>query len=263
MNTEKIRELLENLKQGNVNVEAAMRQLEDLPFKDLEHTKIDSHRSLRRGAPEAIYCEDKTEDQVLEIIEEMVPESSVLATRVNSEVLEKIEDIYPRALTYAESSLAFIGEFPDDTRGKVAVVTAGTSDIPVARKSEVTVRSMGVDVDTIFDVGVSGLHRVISVRDRIVEADMAIVVAGMEGALPSVVAGLVDTPVVAVPTDVGYGTNFAGITPLLGMLNSCAPGITVVNIGDGYGAGYFAAATINKIKGSSNATSRDDGEGGQ
>ncbi|MBS3737141.1 MAG: nickel pincer cofactor biosynthesis protein LarB [Candidatus Bipolaricaulota bacterium] len=263
MNIEKIRGLLENLKQGKVSVEDAMHQLENLPFKDLEHTKIDSHRSLRRGAPEAVYCEDKTEDQVLEILEEMVPESSVLATRVNSEVLEKIKDIYPEALTYPESNLAFIGEYPDDIEGKVAVVTAGTSDIPVARKSEVTARSMGVDVDTIFDVGVSGLHRVISVRDRIVEADMAIVVAGMEGALPSVVAGLVDTPVIAVPTAVGYGTNLNGITPLLGMLNSCAPGITVVNIGDGYGAGYFAAATINKIKGTSDATSDIDTEGDQ
>lgn len=263
MNTEKLRELLENLRQGKSSVEDVIRELEDLPFKDLEHTKIDSHRSLRRGAPEAIYCEDKTKSQVLEIIEEMVPESSVLATRVNPEVLEKIKDIYPEARTYPESDLAFIGEFPDETKGKVAVVTAGTSDIPVARKSEVTSRSMGVEVDTIFDVGVSGLHRVISVRDRIVEADMAIVVAGMEGALPSVVAGLVDTPVIAVPTDVGYGTNLGGITPLLGMLNSCAPGITVVNIGDGYGAGYFAAATINKIKDSSDTTSKNEGKGGQ
>lgn len=263
MNTEKLRELLENLSQGKVRVEDVMRELEDLPFKDLEHTKIDSHRSLRRGAPEAIYCEDKTKSQVLEIIEEMVPESSVLATRVNPEVLEKIKDIYPKARTYPESDLAFIGEFPDETKGKVAVVTAGTSDIPVARKSEVTARSMGVEVDTIFDVGVSGLHRVISVRDRIVESDMAIVVAGMEGALPSVVAGLVDTPVIAVPTDVGYGTNLGGITPLLGMLNSCAPGITVVNIGDGYGAGYFAAATINKIKDSSDTASKNGGKGDQ
>ena len=248
MDTGKLRNLLEKLSQGEVSVEDTMRELEDLPFKDLEHTKIDNHRKLRRGAPEAIYCEDKTRDQVLEIIEEMFPGNNVLATRVSPEVLEVIEERYTDALTYPESNLAFIGEFPEVTEGKVAVITAGTSDIPVARKSEVTARSMGVEVDTIFDVGVSGLHRVISVRDRIVKADMAIVVAGMEGALPSVVAGLVDTPVVAVPTAVGYGTNFEGITPLLGMLNSCAPGITVVNIGDGYGAGYFAAATVKKIR---------------
>ena len=248
MNTEKLRTLLKQLRRNEITLEEAMKQLETLPFKDLEHTKIDSHRTLRRGAPEAIYCEDKTESQVLEIIEEMIPDSSVLATRVKPDVLEKIKERYPETLTYPESNLGFIGEFPDKTEGKIVVITAGTSDIPIARKSEVTARSMGVEVDTIFDVGVSGLHRVISVRDRIVEADMAIVVAGMEGALPSVVAGLVDTPVVAVPTDVGYGTNLDGITPLLGMLNSCAPGITVVNIGDGYGAGYFAASTIRKIR---------------
>lgn len=263
MNTEELRKLLNRLSQGKVTVEDAMRELEDLPFKDLEHTKIDNHRTLRRGAPEAIYCEDKTEDQVLEIIEEMVPESNVLATRIKPDVLEKIKDIYPETHTYPESNLAFIGEFPDETRGKVAVITAGTSDIPVARKSEVTARSMGVEVDVIFDVGVSGLHRVISVKEDIVDADMAIVVAGMEGALPSVVAGLVDTPVVAVPTDVGYGTNLGGITPLLGMLNSCAPGITVVNIGDGYGAGYFAAATINKIKEPSGTVAESDSQEGQ
>ncbi len=260
MNTQNLRELLEGLSEGKVTVEEAMGELEDLPFQDLDHTKIDSHRSLRRGAPEAIYCEDKTESQVLDIIEEMVSENSVLATRVKPDILEKITEKYPNSHTFPESNLIFIGEFPERTVGKVTVITAGTSDIPVARKSEVTARSMGVEVDTIFDVGVSGLHRVISVRDDIVEADMAIVVAGMEGALPSVVAGLVDTPVVAVPTDVGYGTNFEGITPLLGMLNSCAPGITVVNVGDGYGAGYFAAATINKLKDTSNSTSKDSRE---
>lgn len=260
MDTEKLRELLENLSRGDLSVDTAMEELKDLPFKDIEHTKIDSHRKLRRGAPEAIYCEDKTEDQVLEIIGEMAPEENVLATRVQEDVLKKIKANYPEAVIYPESDLAFVGEFPEEVRGKVAVVTAGTSDIPVARKSEVTARSMGVAVDSIFDVGVSGLHRIISVKDRIVEADVAIVVAGMEGALPSVVAGLVDTPVVAVPTDVGYGTNLGGITPLLSMLNSCAPGITVVNIGDGYGAGYFAAATVNKIRGQAGTQETNDEE---
>ncbi len=248
MKTKNIRDLLSKVKEGNTSIEEALERLEELPFKNIGHTKIDSHRDLRRGAPEAVYCEDKTKPQVMEILDEMVPGDDVLATRAESEVLKAIKNEYPKAQIYEESSLAFIGEFPEETVGKIAVITAGTSDIPVARISEVTARSMGTEVDTAFDVGVSGLHRVISIRDRLTEADIAVVVAGMEGALPSVVAGLVDTPVVAVPTDVGYGTNLDGIAPLLTMLNSCAPGITVVNIGDGYGAGYFAAATVKKIR---------------
>lgn len=224
-----------------------MGELENLPFKDLGHAKVDTHRDIRRGAPEAIYCEGKTKEQVIEILDEMYPEDNVIATRVEPETLELIGDKYQDATIYPDSNLAFVGEYPEETHGKVAVITAGTTDIPVAKKSEVTARSMGVEVDPIYDVGVSGLHRVINYRERIDGADMAIVVAGMEGALPSVVSGLVATPIVAVPTDVGYGANLDGIAPLLTMLNSCSPGVTVVNIGDGYGAGYFAAATINKI----------------
>ena len=248
MNTDRLRDLLEALEDGETSVDKVLEELEGLPFKDLGHAKVDTHRDLRRGAPEAVYCEGKTEEQVLEILEEMYPEDHVLATRVDPDVLEKIEEKYTEAKIYPESSLAYLGEFPSEKKGKVAVITAGTTDIPVARKSEVTARSMGVEVDTIFDVGVSGLHRVISFRENIAQADVAVVVAGMEGALPSVVSGLVDTPIVAVPTEVGYGANLNGIAALLTMLNTCSPGVTVVNIGDGYGAGYFAAATVNKIK---------------
>ncbi len=249
MKSEKIRDLLLAVQRGNASIDEALKGLEELPFKNIGHTKIDSHRDLRRGAPEAVYCEDKTKSQVMEILAEMVPGDDVLATRVEADVLRDIKGEYPEARIYEESSLAFIGNFPGETLGKVAVITAGTSDIPVARISEVTARSMGTEVDTAFDVGVSGLHRVVSIRDRLVEADIVVVVAGMEGALPSVVAGLVNTPVVAVPTDVGYGANLDGIATLLTMLNYCAPGITVVNIGDGYGAGYFAAATVRKNRG--------------
>lgn len=249
MNIKKLKDLLELLEEGDTSVEHVMEELETLPFQDLEHAKVDTHRDLRRGAPEAIYCEGKTGDQVLEILEEMYPEDNVLATRANTETLNSIEERYERAKIYPEASLAFIGDFPEETTGKIAVITAGTTDIPVARKSEITARSMGVEVDTIFDVGVSGLHRVISYRDTIAEADVAVVVAGMEGALPSVISGLVETPIVGVPTDVGYGANLDGIAALLTMLNTCSPGVTVVNIGDGYGAGYFAAATVNKIRG--------------
>lgn len=250
MDTDKLRKLLTELQEGELAVEEAMEELKDLPFKDLGYVKIDHHRDLRRGAPEAVYCEGKTENQIMEIIGEMAPRSNVLATRVAEDVLERIEREYPDADIYRESKLAFIGRYPERTVGKIAVITAGTTDIPVARKSEVTARSLGVEVETIFDVGVSGLHRLLSVRERVMKVDMAVVVAGMEGALPSVVAGLIDTPVVAVPTDVGYGANLGGIAPLLTMINSCAPGITVVNIGDGYGAGYFAATAVKKIRGS-------------
>lgn len=249
LDTEKLRDLLRDLRDGKISVDSVMGELKDLPFKDLGYAKLDNHRSLRRGAPEAIYCEGKTERQIFGIIDEMKQGGNVLATRVPENTLCKIEEKYPKVNTYPESNLAFIGEFPEEKIGKIVVITAGTSDVPVARESEITALSMGVNAETIFDVGVSGLHRVLDFRDRVVNADIAIVIAGMEGALPSVVAGLVDTPVVAVPTDVGYGANFEGITPLLTMLNSCAPGVTVVNIGDGYGAGYFAAATVKKIKG--------------
>ncbi len=249
MDKDQLRDLLEALENGESSVGEVMEELKSLPFKDLGHAKVDTHRDLRRGAPEAIYCEGKTEDQVLEILEEMYPQDDVIATRVDPGTLDLIEEKYQDATIYPDSDLAFVGEFPEDTRGKVAVITAGTTDIPVAKKSEVTARSMGVEVDPIYDVGVSGLHRVINYRERIDEADVAVVVAGMEGALPSVVSGLVPTPIVAVPTEVGYGANLDGIAPLLTMLNTCSPGVTVVNIGDGYGAGYFAAATVKKIRG--------------
>ncbi|MBS3740209.1 nickel pincer cofactor biosynthesis protein LarB [Candidatus Bipolaricaulota bacterium] len=258
MDEKQLNRLLTSLRDGDVSVSEAKKQLRRLPFQDLDHTKIDTHRRLRRGAPEAIYCEGKTEGQVIEIIREMYPEENVIATRVDRETLEKLEDEYNEAKLYPESKLAFIGTYPEDVRGEVVVVTAGTSDIPVARESEVTARSMGVQVETIFDVGVSGLHRVLSFREKIDQADVAVVVAGMEGALPSVVAGLVSTPVVAVPTDIGYGANLDGLAALLTMLNSCSPGMAVVNIGDGYGAGYFAAALINKVKTSEEPSTNDE-----
>ncbi|MFW6190141.1 MAG: nickel pincer cofactor biosynthesis protein LarB [Candidatus Bipolaricaulota bacterium] len=254
MDKEKLKDLLEEFKHGDKSTEEVMGKLEELPFKDIGYAKIDTHRDLRRGAPEAIYCEGKTEDQVLEILDEMYPEDEVIATRVDGGTLEVIDEKYEEAHVYPDARVAFVGSYPKETLGKISVITAGTTDIPVAKKSEVTARSMGVKVDPIYDVGVSGLHRVISYRERIDGADMAVVVAGMEGALPSVVSGLVSTPIVAVPTKVGYGANLDGISPLLTMLNTCSPGVTVVNIGDGYGAGYFAASTIRGIKGGDDPT---------
>ncbi len=252
MDKNKIKKLLEEVKKGNKSIKEALTMLENLPFMDLGFAKIDSHRELRMGAPEAIYCMSKTPKQIIQIIEKMKNNSSVLATKVTEESLNKIKKAYPEAKIYPEASLAFIGKFPTKTVGKIIIITGGTSDIPIARESEITARSMGIEVETIFDVGVSGIHRVLSIRNKLKEADILIVIAGMEGALPSVVAGLVDTPIIAVPTSVGYGASFKGIAPLLTMLNSCAPGISVVNIDNGYSAGFFAAAIIKKILGRTN-----------
>jgi NCAIR mutase (PurE)-related protein len=248
MDKNKIKKLLEEVEKGNKSVKEALKTLENLPFIDLGFAKIDTHRELRMGAPEAIYCMNKTLTQIMQIIKKMKTDSNIIATRVPEKFLKKIKKAYPEAKIYPEANLVFIGKFPKKTIGKVAVVTAGTSDIPVARESEITAKSMGVKVQTFFDVGVSGIHRVFSIKKELKGADIVIVIAGMEGALPSVVAGLIDTPIIAVPTSVGYGANLKGIAPLLTMLNSCAPGISVVNIDDGYSAGFFAAAVIKKIR---------------
>jgi NCAIR mutase (PurE)-related protein len=248
MDKSKIKKLLEEVKKGNKSIKEALTTLENLPFMDLGFAKIDSHRELRMGAPEAIYCMNKTTSQIMQIIKKMKNNSNIIATRVPEESLRKIKDTYPDAKIYAEANLAFIGEFPKKTIGKAIIVTAGTSDIPIARESEITAKSMGIEVETVFDVGIAGIHRVLSIRNKLKEADIAIVIAGMEGALPSVIAGLIDTPIIAVPTSVGYGASFKGISPLLTMLNSCAPGICVMNIDNGYSAGFFAAAVIKKIR---------------
>ncbi len=249
MDKSKIKKLLEEVKKGNKSIKEALTTLENLPFMDLGFAKIDSHRELRMGAPEAIYCINKTTSQIMQIIKKMKNDSNIIATRVPEKSLKKIKDTYPDAKIYAEANLAFIGKFPKKTIGKAIIVTAGTSDIPIARESEVTAKSMGIEVETVFDVGIAGIHRVLSIRNKLKEADIAIVIAGMEGALPSVIAGLIDTPIIAVPTSVGYGASFKGISPLLTMLNSCAPGICVMNIDNGYSAGFFAAAVIKKIRG--------------
>ncbi len=247
MDKNKIEKLLEEVKKGNKSIKEALTILENLPFVDLGFAKIDTHRELRMGAPEAIYCMNKTTNQIIQIVERMKPDSNIIATRVPKESLDEIKKAFPEAEIYPEAKLFFIGKFPKKTVGKVIIVTAGTSDIPVAKESKITARSMGVEVETFFDVGISGIHRILSIRKKLKEADIVIVIAGMEGALPSVVAGLIDTPIIAVPTSVGYGASFNGIAPLLTMLNSCAPGISVVNIDNGYSAGFFAAAVIKKL----------------
>jgi NCAIR mutase (PurE)-related protein len=247
MDKNKIKKLLEEVRKGNKSIKEALTALENLPFMDLGFAKIDTHRELRMGAPEAIYCMNKTTTQIMQIIKRMKKDSNIIATKVPENSLFKIKETYPEAKIFPEANLVFIGTFPKKTIGKLIIITGGTSDIPVARESEITAKSMGIKVETFFDVGISGIHRLFDIRNKLKEADIVIVIAGMEGALPSVVAGLIDTPIIAVPTSVGYGASFKGIAPLLTMLNSCAPGISVVNIDNGYNAGFFAAAVIKKI----------------
>ncbi len=222
---------------------------------DLGHTRLDTDRAARTGDPEVVYGAGKTPQQVVEILaslHEAHPDRAVLATRVTEEAVEAVVAALPDALVDPVARAVTLGPLPDGL-GTVAIVSAGTSDAPVAAEAARTARVFGAGVHMVNDVGVSGLHRVMGVRDDLAAADCLVVVAGMEGALPSVVGGLVGVPLVAVPTSVGYGASFGGLAALLGMLNSCAPGVTVVNIDNGFGAGVFAARVAR------NAAPRDHG----
>ena len=227
-----------------------MDQLKTLPYDDLGFAKIDTHRSMRRGFPEVIYCEGKTTKQVQAIVNKMKDQNKViLGMRASTEVYKAVKEITGSVHTeyHEEARALIVGKKPEvRTRNKILIISAGTADIPVAEEAAITARFMGNEVKTLFDVGVSGLHRLLENMETIMEASVIVVVAGMEGALPSIVGGLVDKPVVAVPTSAGYGASFEGISALLGMLNSCASGVTVVNIDNGFGAGY-AASLINRL----------------
>ena len=249
MHVDRIRRLLESVKSGDLEVGSALDQLKELPFEDLGFANVDHHRSLRAGFPEVIYCEGKTAEQVAVIAGKIIEKgNNLLATRASREVFEKVREILPDADYYEQARIVAKkgGEINCPTHGFVAVVTAGTSDIPVAEEAAVTAEMMGNTVERIFDVGVAGLHRLLARRVQLSKAAVIIVVAGMEGALASVVGGLVDKPIIAVPTSIGYGASFNGLAALLTMLNSCASGVTVVNIDNGFGAGY-AATLINRL----------------
>ncbi|MBW1902601.1 MAG: nickel pincer cofactor biosynthesis protein LarB [Deltaproteobacteria bacterium] len=249
MDQDNLRELLIQLSKGETTVEESLEKLKTLPFEDLGFACIDHHRSLRRGLSEVIFGEGKEVSDILAIIERMIDqEERVLVTRLTREKAEVIRNRFPES-TYHERSrmLSLIKrQVQISGKGTIIVMCAGTSDIPVAEEAVVTAEFMGNEVDTIYDVGVSGIHRILAHRERIMKASVIVVAAGMEGALPSVVGGLVDKPVIAIPTSVGYGASFGGIAALLGMLNSCAAGVTVVNIDNGFGAGY-AASVINRM----------------
>jgi len=242
MNKSDIAKLLRNVRSGKTDVETALTRLKHLPFEDVAYAHIDHHRHLRHGMPEVIYCAGKTTSQVVGIAGRMLKAGSdVLATRADDAMFKAIKKLDRRAVYHHASRVIVVQRRAKKlTTGVVLVLTAGTSDIPVAEEAAVTAGMLGSTVQTVFDVGVAGIHRVLSKRDILDAARVIVVVAGMDGALPSVVGGLVDKPVIAVPTSVGYGAGFQGLAPLLTMLNSCATGIAVVNIDNGFGAGVLA-----------------------
>ena len=249
MDAEKLAELLEGVRKRKITVRGAVERLRHLPFEDLGFAKVDHHRSLRQGFPEVIMGESKTTDSIAAITRALQRRgTNVLITRLSPEKMvplrKRIKGLryHPvaRAATWVGKKITKRG------KGPLLVICAGTSDIPIAEEAALTGEMMGNRVERLFDVGVAGIHRLLENRQRLLSASVLIVVAGMEGALPSVVAGMMDKPVIAVPTSVGYGASFKGISALLGMLNSCAAGVTVVNIDNGFGAG-FAASLINRI----------------
>jgi pyridinium-3,5-biscarboxylic acid mononucleotide synthase len=245
---EDIKKILLDVKEGKSSIDAAMDKLRDLPFEDLGFAKIDHHRQLRTGYPEVIFCSGKTTEQTLKIVEKMYEKgSNILGTRATEEVFKRVQSIYKEA-TYNVDARAFVikRQPVNESETYISIVTAGTADIPVAEEAAITAEVFGNKVERIFDVGVAGIHRLYQRLDVIRGGKVIIAVAGMEGALASVLGGLVDKPIIAVPTSVGYGANFQGLSALLTMLNSCAAGVSVVNIDNGFGAGYIAAM-INKL----------------
>lgn len=243
MNQAALRRLLEEVRDSHVSPDQAIHRLRDLPFEDVGFAKIDHHRPLRVGMPEVIYSAGKTREQVAEIFARMAERgSNVLATRANREKFEAVHERVPEAeFRPASGCIVLRRNGEKNGRGVILVLCAGTSDIPVAEEAAVTADLLGNDVEQLWDVGVAGLHRLLSHQDILAGARVLIVCAGMEGALPSVVAGLVAAPVICVPTSVGYGASFGGLAALLGMLNSCSPNTAVVNIDNGFGAAYLAS----------------------
>ncbi len=242
MNKVSLLELLAAVQSGNLSPSAASERLANLPYEDLGHARIDHHRTLRTGLPEVIYAQNKSPDQTAEIFARMAASGiDVLATRADVPTAEAVLAAAPAAVYHQQARAITLKQTPaEEPKGHIAILTAGTSDQPIAEEAAVTAELFNVKVTRLYDVGVAGVHRLLAVRDQLAQANVIIVCAGMEGALPSVVGGLVGVPVIAVPTSVGYGASFDGAAALLGMLNSCAPNVTVVNIDNGFGAAYTA-----------------------
>ena len=248
MDASQLRQLLERVRSGEVAVDAAMERVRHLPFEDLGFAKIDHHRALRHGMPEVVFAKGKTSEQVVAITRSLLEVSpNVLVTRAAPECAAAISRELPGGEYFPLSgAVRFWRDRKVDGKGNIAVVCAGTSDIPVAEEAQITAEVMGNRVVAIHDIGVAGFHRLIQNRERLLDARVVVVCAGMEGALPSAVGGMVSCPVIAVPTSVGYGASFHGLAALLGMLNSCASNVAVVNIDNGFGAGYVASL-INRV----------------
>lgn len=249
MHPDRLKNLLQSVARGEIGPEKALESLKHLTVEDIGYAHIDHHRSLRKGFPEVIYGENKTAEQIIGIMQKMVQrENIILVTRIDAEKAQLAMDAITDLQYHAEARMLIwaAGEIPVTGKGTILVISAGTSDIPVAREAFLTARTMGNTVKSIFDVGVAGIHRLFEYKDDIESAAVLIVVAGMEGALPSVVAGLVDKPVIGVPTSVGYGASLGGLTALFSMLNSCSSNVAVVNIDNGFGAGYMASM-INRL----------------
>ena len=248
MDIELIRQLLKKVKQEETSVDDALDQLKSLPYADLDFARVDHHRALRRGFPEVIYGLGKTPEHLAKLFAHQVQHHKVvLCTLVNDEQVKVAQELVPDCVHDSVARMLYHApeEIEDRGRGLISVISAGTADLPIAQEAYLTARLMGNRVDLIMDVGISGLHRLLGELERIKKADVLVIVAGMEGALPSVVGGLCDIPIIAVPTSIGYGTGKDGQAALLSMLNSCVPGISVVNVDNGFGAGY-SASLINR-----------------
>ena len=247
MDQKHLRALLEEVGSGRIDLDSAMHKLKKLPFEDLGYARMETHRCVRTGVPEVIFCQGKTIAQIKGIVERISENhANILATRAGRDVYEAIRDSSGHCEYHDMARIVVIRPEPVEMTGNIAVVSAGTSDMPVAEEAAVTAEVLGNSVRRIYDVGVAGIHRLLDVCEELFEANVAVVVAGMEGALASVVGGLVSCPVIGVPTSVGYGASFGGVAALLSMLNSCASGVSVVNIDNGFGAGY-QAGLINKL----------------
>jgi len=248
MDKESLLKILANVAAGKTSVEEAAKTLKHLSFEDIDYAHIDHHRSLRKGFPEVIFGQGKTSDQIIGIMDKMLhQENIVLVTRIDQNQAEKVVTRFPEAVYHQDARMLILEKkkMPIQGKGTILVLSAGTSDIPIAKEAYLTAAAMGNHVESVFDVGVAGIHRLLDHQNMIDQASVLIVAAGMEGALPSVVAGMVSQPVIAVPTSVGYGVSLGGLTALFAMLNSCSSNVAVVNIDNGFGAGYMASA-INR-----------------
>jgi NCAIR mutase (PurE)-related protein len=255
MDGKHLKNLLARVQSGDIDLDSAVQALRKLPFDDLGYAKIDYHRCVRQGVPEVVFCQGKTVEQIQGIVKRIAQHhSNILASRASREAYEGIRDVVEECRYHEIARMVVINPRETERIGNIAVVSAGTSDIPVAEEAAITAETLGNNVKRLYDVGVAGIHRLLHCCEELFQANVVVVVAGMEGALASVVGGLVSSPVIGVPTSVGYGASFGGIAALLSMLNSCASGVSVVNIDNGFGAGY-QASLINMI-----AAGRSSGE---